>query len=70
MTTVHIAAIPAENQQRCIRCCEVIQPEGVITRYAPGSFVAQRGEITFPVDRDALLRDERQCTRSGRGSRS
>lgn len=66
---IHIAAVPTETQQRCMRCCAVlIDAKGAMrlddlegVPYAPGAFVGVIPGGSFVQEHDATGPDESAC---------
>lgn len=55
----HIAAVPSDKEQRCLRCCEIIVRRGASSMGPawPGAAVTQIGDKLFSSHVAALVDD-------------
>lgn len=71
MVVVHIAAIPSEKEQRCVRCCQKLIEIDPVTRssYRPLTFLAQHNDGYLEIqETDATLVEQIACKQRGRHS--
>ena len=70
MVIVHIAAIPQEKEQRCIRCCRKLIDIDPATResFRPLAFVAvlEGGKLDIQETDADIMHDQYRCTASGK----
>jgi hypothetical protein len=67
MTIVHVAAIPQEKEQRCVRCCRKILDIDPVTEatYPALAYVAKRDNGETSIQETDAGRGQRPCRKPG-----